>query len=446
MPFLGSGLRGPKGDTGATGASGTTTIAQVDDLMSRSFYRDFAALKTLDHGTGPAITFTRASGATYFDVNGVLQTAANDAPRFDHDPANGALSRGLLIEEARTNLVERSSEFNNAYWAQTRATITANAVTAPDGTLSADKLVEDASASADHFVSRTLTGSTNTVYSASVFFKSGERSRIRILIIAEGALTNRATAFFDSATGTVISTLATGDGAVSSASIVDVGGGWYRAILVGTPSSSNSGTAPIFNVTLIDSGTNATYTGNGTSGLYIWGAQLEAGAFPTSYIPTTTAAATRAADSAIVTPISSFYNQVEGTLFAEARSPQAAAFFIAQAFSDGTANDELRQGSQSSGANPQFVVNDGAATQASVGVTLSANTAYKIGSTYTQDSFNCAVNGTLGTADTSGSVPSVDRLTVGARGPSTLHLNGHIRKIAYWPKRLSNTLLEQITT
>ena len=118
----------------------------IYNLDLPSFQRDFASLKTLDHGTGPAITFTRPSSATYFDADGVLQTAANDVARFDHDPVNGN-SRGLLIEEARTNLVLRSEEFDNAYWLKSNGgtgsapVVTANDAVAPDGTIAADKIV-----------------------------------------------------------------------------------------------------------------------------------------------------------------------------------------------------------------------------------------------------------------------------------------------------------------
>ena len=396
-------------------------------IVRPTFSRDFAGEKTLNNGTGPAITFTRASNATYFDASGVLQAASNDAPRFDHDPATGA-SRGLLIEEARTNLLERSAEFDNAYWNKVSTTITANNTTSPDGTSSAD-LVEKAG-NETTTPGRTLSV-TAAAHTVSVFAKNSSGNRLRLRIDATGGTI--VSAVFNTATGEVVST----DAGVT-ASVVNAGNGWYRCVATYTFASAVSAS---IGFSPRNEGADAT-----GAKAWLWGAQLEAGAFPTSSIPTTTAAATRSADSAIVTPISSFYNQSEGTLFAEALSPNAAAVFVAQTFSDGTGSNELRQGSQSNGANPSFVVNDGGALQASVGISLSANTAYRICSTYSQNNFNSAANGTLGTPDTLGSIPSVSRLTIGARGTNTLHLSGHIRKIAYWPKRLTNTLLQQLTT
>ena len=88
------------------------------------------------------ITFTRSTTGSYYNSAGVLSTAAINAPRFDYDPVT-LESVGLLIEESRTNLLTYSEQFDNAVWTKSNASITANAIIAPDGTLTADKLVED---------------------------------------------------------------------------------------------------------------------------------------------------------------------------------------------------------------------------------------------------------------------------------------------------------------
>ena len=415
-----------------------------------TFSRDFAGERTLNNGTGPAITFTRASNATFFDASGVLQTASNDTPRFDHDPATGA-SRGLLIEEARTNLLERSAEFDNAYWTKIRTSVTANTTTAPDGTTTADTLVEDTSTNT-HNLYRPVThaAATGTV-TLSVFAKQKERLRIQFDLIAiVGSDSTGVRCTFNLSTGSAGSVFGTqtgiGSAGTGTAAITNVGNGWYRCSLTLVPAA---GITPTSNQIYVspDNGTTANYTGDGTSGILIWGAQLEAGAFATSYIPTTSAAATRAADSAVVTPISSFYNQSEGTLFAEAstlRVPPSASSKILN-FNRGQfsaridihyVNGFIAAEIEESGLSFQFN-----------GGTALANTVYKTTLGYAANNAAASVNGSAATTDTSVTLmTNATQMNIGRNVTFDMFLNGHIRKIAYWPRRLSNTLLQQLTT
>ena len=400
-----------------------------------SFSRDFAGLKTLDHGVGPAITFTRASNATYFDANGTLQTAANDTPRFDHDPeAAGNPSRGLLIEEARTNLLIRSAEFTNASWTKTNVTAT-DGQSAPDGTTNADAILETVD-SGLHFTQQTVTVATTATHTYSVFLKANGRNFASVFVregVNSGATYVSATV--DLSNGTV------SGATVGTASIQSIGNGWYRVSL---SASIDSGTR-YAQVRIREDASTTSYAGDITKGILAWGAQLEAGAFPTSYIPTTSAAATRSADSAVVTPISSFYNQAEGTLFAET-SFLATAGWALVADDNTTSNRHLLA---YSGNIPSYTTLVGAASQASISIGLAASAGdiiRHIGS-YKENDFQAARNGTLGTADTSGTTPAgLSHLRIGTRTGSSDRFNGHIRKIAYWPRRLSNTLLQQLTT
>jgi hypothetical protein len=179
--------------------------------------------------------------------------------------------------------------------------------------------------------------------------------------------------------------------------------------------------------------------------------QLEQGAFPTSYIPTTTAAATRAADSAVVTPISSFYNQAEGTVYNEFSVPvldgATTLRGIAQFAEAAAVQNRLQTGVRGTGlysfsavaANSvEFDITTSAGAVAA-GTTVRAAQVYKSGDS--ARSFNGAAVGTSSAAITQ---PTRERLRLGDNGSGIL--NGHIRKVAYWPKRLTNTLLEQLTT
>jgi hypothetical protein len=194
----------------------------------------------------------------------VLETAASGAARFDHNPTTFE-SLGLLIEEQRTNLLTYSEEFNNAAWTKTRSSITANTIVAPSGALTGDKLVEDTTASNTHFVTQNQTA-TATTTTFSCYAKAGERTQISLHSFESSTPANPIVAFFDLSTGTVVST----SGNTISASITPVGNGWYRCVATGTTALVST----TWNIRPAVNG-SATYTGDGYSGLYIWGAQLE---------------------------------------------------------------------------------------------------------------------------------------------------------------------------
>lgn len=225
-------------------------------------------------------TFTRASTATYIDRYGVLKTAAADTPRFTAD--------GLLVEGASTNLLTYSDQFDNAVWAKSGSSISANTAdtTDPYGTNLADKLTEDTS-TASHFVeSGNISFTSGTVYSLSVFAKKAERDQFRLYF--PSSITSGRYGHFDLSAGTVVST-----GSGITAKIKKLADGWYRCSVSVTAGATTTGKPSLV---LAQSNSVVTYTGDGTSGLYIFGTQLEANPGMTSYIPTTSAAATRAAE------------------------------------------------------------------------------------------------------------------------------------------------------
>jgi len=261
-----------------------------------SFYAWGAQLEQRSSVT--AYTPTTANPITNYIPT--LQTAPINTARLDYNPVT-RLPNGLLIEENRSNLVLYSSEFDNVAWTKNRSSITANTIVAPDGTLTGDKLVED-TANNTHllFPNTAITVVSAAPYSYSVYLKAGERT------IAQVADNDLVGATFDLSNGT-ITNLGTG----VTASINSVGNGWYRCV---TTRNAPSAIGRLV-VLLVSTGTTTSYTGNGFSGIYIWGAQLEAGSFPTSYIPTVASQVTRSADSASMTGtnFSSWYNISEGT-------------------------------------------------------------------------------------------------------------------------------------
>lgn len=235
-------------------------------------------------------TITRSTIGTYFDSAGIMQTAAIDAVRINYDPYTKEF-KGVLIENAATNLVFQSQDFDNASWSKTRTTITANATTAPDSTTTAEKLIEDTSVTTSHYISQNQTLTANLFYTMSVYAKAAERSRI-VLRVGNSAnwVAGTPSVGFNLTTGTLFSV--SGD-STSSGTIQPVGNGWYRCSITAQFGTTTASGGLVIN---LDNSTTITYTGDGTSGAYIWGAQIETGSLASSYIKTTTAAVTRAAD------------------------------------------------------------------------------------------------------------------------------------------------------
>jgi len=233
---------------------------------------------------------TRSTIGTYFDSTGIMQTAAIDAVRVNYDPYTKEFL-GVLIENAATNLVFQSQDFDNASWSKTRTTVTANATTAPDSTATAEKLIEDTSVTTSHFISQNQTLTANLFYTMSVYAKASERSRI-VLRVGNSAnwTTGTPSVGFNLSTGTLFSV--SGD-STSSGTIQPIGNGWYRCSITAQFGTTTASGGLVIN---LDNSTSINYTGDGTSGVYIWGAQIETGSLASSYIKTTTAAVTRAAD------------------------------------------------------------------------------------------------------------------------------------------------------
>jgi len=409
-----------------------------------SFQRDFAGEKTLDRGTGPAITFTRASGGTYFDANGVLQTATNDIPRFDHNPDTGNASRGLLIEESRTNLHRRSQDFSQGWVTNSaNSSVTVDATqTGLDGTLSvgAFTCANTDSAARRLFANANITTVSGTEYTFSVYLKSINSWPIALLQCSQGSgvTTSSGTARYDLINGTIV-----GSGTGAS-QIQSVGNGWYRCSVTTTGNTITSMRPKIILIANSGDGASTGVTGVVGSGVYVWGAQLEAGLFSTSYIPTTSASVTRAADIAIIAPVSGFFDANEGTIHTTFRTRTVSGIRTILSLDNDTSDEQIRLLTDTT--NPKLFITDGGSTQAEIDAgTVAASTTYSFASAYQADDFAASIGGGSAVTDTSGTLPSVTHLRFGTDKAGNA-FNGFIAKIAYWPKRLSDALLAQLTT
>ena len=395
----------------------------------------FADSKSLvDAVTGASlVTFTRASSGTFVDSAGVLQTAAIDVPRFDHNPTTGE-SLGLLVEEQRTNLLVQSENFGTT-WATSGLLAfgsgsTLNALAAPDGQTTADLITENTSNS-QHNVNQTST--TTGAKRFSVFAKQGPGARLLRLIDFNATDGAQAETYFNLSTGAVVS----GPGAIQA-----LPNGWYRCSIQSTTTVTST-----YYITLASNSSTFSYTGDGTSGIYLWGAQLEAGAFPTSYIPTTTAAATRSADVASIgsSAFTSFYNQTEGTVFAEGISngTNGSGIFTLE---DGSAAEYIRMSVSFNLLN--FTVSKASGSQAEVfstGTSFVFGSPFKGAGAYVLNNIGLSLNGGSAQVDTTADMPNAANVLKIGFGKYATYANGTIRRLVFWGQRLPNNVLQTLT-
>jgi hypothetical protein len=359
----------------------------------------------------------------------VLLTAASGVPRFNHNPTTDE-SLGLLIEEQRTNTCLQSEDFSTT-WSATRATLSTNSRISPAGTLTADKLIATTD-NDTHFVAQTFTG-TAASWTFTVYAKAVDYSFVALRLF--NGTSQVGLAYYNLSTG------ATATVTAGTASIQSVGNGWYRCALTATLAASASCTADI---QLASADNTNSFAGNDWNGISIWGAQLEAGAFPTSYIPTVAATVTRNADTASMTGpnFSSWYSAGQGTLYADI-NPMALAASNGVVINDNTTSNRIRLATTS--VSDQGTVTVSGTAQATLdGGTPAANTNMKLAMTYQANNFALSLNGATAVTDTSGTVPVVSQLQIGSE--TTTVGNLQIKKIAYYPIASTATQLQALTS
>jgi hypothetical protein len=382
-------------------------------------------------GSGTGVFFWGAqieagsTATTYTRNNGGLYPA-----RFDYDPVTLA-PKGILIEEQRTNLLVNSSSLSSVNFAG--GVRQANQLVAPDGTLSAS-IINGAGAVATWTQSSVATATTMTF---TCFVKIGvtsTRTSFQFLMRNTTTAIDFTTGTFSTVDGTI-----TGAGWTSTS----FGNGWYRIAY------TNSGAQVITvgnTITSYFGGTGGTVYA-ATDALGIWGAQLEAGAFATSYIPTVASQVTRSADlCAITAPMfSPWYNQSEGTFVFEGTVFTTSAFTWPVIASNNTVAQAFA--TYRSGASIAGFIATSSVTQLEITASpVVVNVPFKMAVSAQANSGNFSFNGNIGTTDTSITMPTVNRLSLGSSANNAAeYLNGHIRSIKYYPFRASNNQLQALT-
>lgn len=432
----------------SAGLTGAKRARSIQDPLP-ALDLDWATDRSLPAAYGPTPSFSRASTGTYFTSSGLLTSAAINGPRFNH-VYNGSswVSKGLLVEEQRTNNLLQSEDLT-VTWTANRGSITSNTTVAPDGTTTADRFVES-TANGVHGPVQTPVTTTAAAYTVSGFFRAGTRSVVVMRFQDYATGLNGVGAEFDLSAGT-ISAPAVVIGAFTSpsATISNVGGGWYRCTVTGTTNTTQCSlrietctTAGAFSAALFQ---GSSYTGDGSSYFDSWGYQLEAGSFATSYIPTHTSAVTRSADVCQITGtnFSGLWNEPGGTLVAEGDTPASGTKSLVSA-DNATANESSVL--QTVGTDPLFVVTDGGVAQVSIDAgTVVYGTAFKLAAAYAINDFAVSKDAAAVVTDTSGTIPTPTQLNIGADAAGN-YVCGHIARLRYYSTRLTNAKLQELST
>jgi hypothetical protein len=331
--------------------------------------------------------------------------------------------KGLPCFAGTTNLLLQSETFDNASWVKTRATISANATAAPDRSVTADKLVEDTTATSTHVAQQNVTKAASALlYTYSIFLKAAERSKA-LLQVTNNAGTGGASATFDLITGAASGLGTSGAFTGISATSVYAGNGWWRCSVTVTSDTDTTIRGEVYP----NNGSTVTYTGDGASGIYVWGAQLEQSTFAGPYVPTTTASASSVADkNSAVTPAS--LQQLAGDFEFE------VAFTPAMQPNSTWLLDTRTPGGllYFSAANLAFNVNDGTtADQVAISLSWNIGQTYKIKGVWQARNLYLYRDGVLVAGPRTNVAINLTGhssvTTIGCNSSGTQNANGHVR-------------------
>lgn len=371
----------------------------------------------------PLITFTRSLGtATRVNSSGYVETVAADVARFDYSPIS-LICRGLLIEGTSQNLFLQSEDVSNAFWqlANVNLTIVADSVTSPANLLNADNVIPTAVAGQHYLQTSQISNTAGQQYTVSVFAKATGYNFLRV---GPANTTSSERACFDLSNGTFIESVS------GSSKIENYGNGWYRCSVTYTALATTTA-SHFFSVNNASSLNTLTFTGDGTSGLSLWGAQFETGTQATSYIPTTTAAVTRNADVATITGtnFTNWWQSGYGGVTVQARPGMVSGVRPWIQFDDGTANEIIAV--RGNGTDPELYIVDGGVVQAQIDAgTIAANTDYSFTGWWAVNDCRARLNSGSVVTDTSATIPTVTQARLGSDG--TNYLNGHLASVSYY--------------
>lgn len=439
LTWLYGGLSTAGGLSGAGWAP--LNIAGNQATLDIDFINNQAWVSPKTQTVGAVLTNTRASSAYYTNANGQLILFGNNTLRY-----GGAA--GLLLEEARTNLVIQSQAFSNASWSKSNVNATDNAVAAPDGTKTACAIVEQNVNTNHLFIAAASITLTNaTVYSFSFYAKAAGRSRLAFQADGTSGFLGAVTTI-DLSTQTVV---VPGAG-VSNITISPLANGWFR--ITGTATSSGVTASPAIGLVSPSTTGFSAYQGDGVSGAFVWGLQLEQATNVSSYVATTTVGVARAADQVVSTSLlNTIFSTAHGTVSWQGAlaplqgltSPTLSVYDTA-----GGANNrcEIRCLGPTPAAAQFITTSAGVSSFGSTGgVIPSAPSLFKMASVYNLNDFAGYLNQTqIGTSAAGNAPATLNTMSVGGIEGGTASGIISINRVSYWNIRLSNGALVVLTT
>ena len=380
-------------------------------------------------------TYTGAGKGTRVNKQGLIEVVENDRPRIDYTDSEDGV---FLLEKAATNLINYSEDFDNSYWTKSGLSLTSGFVS-PDGTNNAFKLVEGTN-NGEHIIYKISIGYTSgATLSYSFFAKKGERNVIQTFNYIGGGYHNGAD--FDLSTGIVSNEIG------GSGTMLELDNGWYRCEFTSLATVGQSATNLAFRI--LNSADENNYIGNGTSGVYIYGAMLEQNSVASSYIPTQGTIQTRVQETASGSGNSEVFNSEQGVLFANIAANSDDLTQRVLGLSDGTSSNRMSivYNDGSSNALRMFVSNP-SGTKSYITNSFNITQNNKISIKLNGTSLAFWVNGfeihtdTLNSAFVNGTLNTFDFAFFGNNTP----FYGKTKEIGYYNEVLTDLELETLTS
>lgn len=366
-------------------------------------------------------TFSRSGNATRVNKGGFIETMGSNVPRLDYPLIDGVVQDcpALLLEPQRTNNLQRTEEFDNGYWVNNGVTINSNQIVSPDGNLTADLLTGVSGGFA--VVVFSTWSSTNKV--ASCFAKKGSTNLFKIANVSSGG---------GGVTFNVESGIITNTDSGFEGTMEDYGNGWYRCIAIDT---------------LGRSGTFSLGVTAASESVYLWGAQLEEGSYPTSYISWDgSGTTTRSADACNGSGTSAEFNDSEGVLFAEIAALANDGNYKAITIGDGTTSNHILLALGNANNLITWEIQSGGSS--SVFTSYSANVLEfnKIAVKYKTNDFSLWLNGIEVMVDSNGNVPTGLDVLDFRRTDGNLPFYGKTKQLSTFKTALTDSELETLTS
>ena len=373
--------------------------------------------------------FTRSGSATRINSQGLIETVGNGVSRLNYPMIDGKVvgCPHHILEPQRTNLIQYSEDFSQSYWTKSRASVTNNSLISPNGTLNASKFTQTTSTAWGGVV---LTITPSGASTLSIFAKKIDNDYIALI----GHNSNDTKVYFNLDNGTI----GTVGVDVTNADIQNYGNGWYRCIL--TASSINR-------FTVLHSTTDNGNTSNLNAETSLWGAQVEQGSYPTSYIPTNGSAVTRSAETANGSGDADTFNDSEGVLMAETSLLDNSLQYNRISISDGGSNSKrIAIGSTSSTNQIQAFIVDSTVQVNILSLINNIEANNKIAFKYKTSDFALWVNGFELATETAGTIPTGLDVLNFDEADGTSDYFGNTKQLQYYDSVLTDSELETLTS